>query len=577
MSGNSTKDYNDFIRANLPEGMSYNGDVDRYQVNDRSFFTYKKSDWYYRYISKFGYLPIPAILFANGEQGAWYDPSDLSTLFQDSAGTTPVTTAGQPVGLMLDKSQGLTLGPELVTNGTFDSDLTGWTSVDGGAKTQDSGAAVINITSGAGSFAGGIRQTLSIQAGKAYEVKADLTKSGGTGKIRLLFDGAEYPYGGVSVNGSESISRIIVASSTSIVVELNALAGGGANNVIGRFDNISVKLLPGNHATQATSAARPTYQYVWDGVGPLGDELVTNGDFATDSDWNKNSSWTISGGVATLTTPTGNISLTQAVTPAAGSVYKVVFTLLGRTAGDLFIRLGGNTNLAGTFTTNTTHTFYVTAENTNALLSFIPTANFDGSIDNVSVKEIPVGSRLHYLAFDGVDDAMATGTITPGVDKAQVFAGVRKLSSSTYQCVVEHGTDSSAIAGTMGLWVNWDAAGRYTHNLKGTGTASRYSSTTFSAPTSNTTTSLFDLAAGSLAAAIVPRVDGALERDNPQGGAPGTTNFINAPLYLGARTGTAFKFNGNMYGLIVRFGANLSDAQIASTEAYAAAKTGVTL
>jgi len=46
----------------------------------------------------------PASLFAGGTEGAWYDPSDLSTLFQDSAGTTPVTTAGQPVGLMLDKS-----------------------------------------------------------------------------------------------------------------------------------------------------------------------------------------------------------------------------------------------------------------------------------------------------------------------------------------------------------------------------------------------------------------------------------------------------------------------------------------
>jgi len=45
-----------------------------------------------------------ADLFASSEQGAWYDPSDLSTLFQDSAGTTPVTTAGQPVGLMLDNS-----------------------------------------------------------------------------------------------------------------------------------------------------------------------------------------------------------------------------------------------------------------------------------------------------------------------------------------------------------------------------------------------------------------------------------------------------------------------------------------
>jgi len=46
----------------------------------------------------------PASLFANGEQGAWYDPSDFSTMFQDSAGTTPVTAVGQPVGLILDKS-----------------------------------------------------------------------------------------------------------------------------------------------------------------------------------------------------------------------------------------------------------------------------------------------------------------------------------------------------------------------------------------------------------------------------------------------------------------------------------------
>ena len=46
----------------------------------------------------------PVQLFAAGEQGAWYDPSDLTTLFQDSAGTIPVTTAGQPVGRMLDKS-----------------------------------------------------------------------------------------------------------------------------------------------------------------------------------------------------------------------------------------------------------------------------------------------------------------------------------------------------------------------------------------------------------------------------------------------------------------------------------------
>ena len=46
----------------------------------------------------------PSALWPNGEAGLWLDPSDLSTMFQDAAGTTPVTAAGQPVGLILDKS-----------------------------------------------------------------------------------------------------------------------------------------------------------------------------------------------------------------------------------------------------------------------------------------------------------------------------------------------------------------------------------------------------------------------------------------------------------------------------------------
>lgn len=43
-------------------------------------------------------------LFANGEQGFFYDPNDLSTMFQDAAGTVPVTGTGQLVGLIRDKS-----------------------------------------------------------------------------------------------------------------------------------------------------------------------------------------------------------------------------------------------------------------------------------------------------------------------------------------------------------------------------------------------------------------------------------------------------------------------------------------
>lgn len=45
----------------------------------------------------------PNELFSTTD-GVWYDPSDMSTMFQDAAGTIPVTSVGQPVGKILDKS-----------------------------------------------------------------------------------------------------------------------------------------------------------------------------------------------------------------------------------------------------------------------------------------------------------------------------------------------------------------------------------------------------------------------------------------------------------------------------------------
>ncbi|MGL5004299.1 MAG: hypothetical protein ACRDAM_15275, partial [Casimicrobium sp.] len=45
-----------------------------------------------------------AALFASGELGGYYDPNDLSTLFQDIAGTIPATADGQTILRINDKS-----------------------------------------------------------------------------------------------------------------------------------------------------------------------------------------------------------------------------------------------------------------------------------------------------------------------------------------------------------------------------------------------------------------------------------------------------------------------------------------
>lgn len=51
-----------------------------------------------------GMAQVIKSLFANNEQGFAFDFNDLSTMYQDSAGTIPVTGVGQPVGKVLDKS-----------------------------------------------------------------------------------------------------------------------------------------------------------------------------------------------------------------------------------------------------------------------------------------------------------------------------------------------------------------------------------------------------------------------------------------------------------------------------------------
>jgi hypothetical protein len=45
----------------------------------------------------------PRALFANGEQGAWYDPSDLASMFQDTAASVPAAV-GAAVARINDRS-----------------------------------------------------------------------------------------------------------------------------------------------------------------------------------------------------------------------------------------------------------------------------------------------------------------------------------------------------------------------------------------------------------------------------------------------------------------------------------------
>jgi hypothetical protein len=175
-----------------------------------------------------------------------------------------------------------------------------------------------------------------------------------------------------------------------------------------------------------------------------------------------------------------------------------------------------------------------------------------------------------YLRFDGTDDSLATGTITPGVNKVQVFAGVTKLSDvSAFGMVAEYSAASSSNAGSFTLMAPW-SGGNYGFDTGGTiirsATTALNSTPT---PSTNVISGICDISGDSAALRINSAQVAQTVTDQ------GTGNFLAYPLYIGRRfLGGAYPFNGRLYSLIVRFSAaNLSAAQIASTETWVNGKT----
>jgi hypothetical protein len=194
----------------------------------------------------------PASFFANGEQGWWYDPSNFATLFQDSAGTTPVTAVEQPVGLQLDLSKGLVLGPTLVTNGDFsDGTTTGWTA---GASTLSVVSGAMRVTNIAVNF-GNSQQIDVTEIGKTYRLTFTVGSQTGTSSawIGTSPGGTQYR----DFDNISSGSYALTFTATSTTLSLRFLNRQTTIGNFSDFDNISVKELPGNHRFQSTSANRP--------------------------------------------------------------------------------------------------------------------------------------------------------------------------------------------------------------------------------------------------------------------------------------------------------------------------------
>jgi hypothetical protein len=350
----------------------------------------------------------PATLFASAEPGVWYDPSDLTTLFTDTAGTTPVTAPGQTVALALDKS--------------------------------------------------------------------------------------------------------------------------------GR----------GNHATQSILASRPTYAVV-PATGRRNLLLATD-TLATQS--------------RTVTAVAHTLSFT-----GAGTV-----TLSGASTAGPLVGTGASNRVSLTFTpTAASLTITVSGSVTLAQLELGSTATNYQRVGNAfDVTEAGVQS-LSYLSFDGIDDFLVTPTITPGVDKVQVFAGVRKLSDAAGGRVFTNETDvSGPAAGQTVLFAPNGVNANYGFRSGAAEMLTVNSANNYTAPN----TAVLSMQADVAASSVVGRVNGAVFSGT---GGMGSGNLPARQLRIGRGQVSPAEqpFNGHIYSLIVRFGANLDAATITSTETWVNGKTKV--
>lgn len=596
--------------------------------------------------------PVP-FLFKASEPGAWYDPSDLTTMFQDNLGTTPVTAAGQTVGLLLDKSKN-----GVGTNGSFCRNLltysswsdavagtpgtapTGWsfffgtgsTSLSGGLDAEGAQAIKFDATVGQRII---YNQSANVVAGNTYSLSADVVAISGTGGVVISITSGTAT--GTSTNVvSPSLGRataryvcttsgtvglrlglgitVGVTATASITLKKPQFEIGTVATAYQPITSSWSATLAGNHATQATSTQRPIY-----GVNPV----IGTRNLLTYSSWSDAvagspgtapTGWTIGFGTGAQTSLVGSLDVngaqaiqfdadsgerifyTQTVNVVAGSTYILSTEILAVSGlGNTVVAIVSGTatgtavNVVNPTSTGRVTATYVCTVSGSVTLRFglgvtsaagtssitfkkpqfevgSKVTNYQKVVSQYEVTEVGVQS-IGYLAFDGVDDGMVTGTITPGTDKVQVFAGVRKLSDAAQKIVAEMSATIASNDGAFALTAPNSAAANYNFSSKGT-TQTDNVVTTYTAPITSVISGLGDIAGAS----NLIRVNGTQVGSTLT--TQGTGNYLAYPLYIGRRGGSTLPYNGRLYSLIVRFGSNLTTGQTTSTEKWVNSKTG---
>jgi hypothetical protein len=594
----------------------------------------------------------PATLFAMGEQGYWLDPSDFSTMFQDSAGTTPVTAVGQNVGLMLDKSRG-----GIGSNGAFRRNLltrteefndAAWvkseSTVTANADTAPDGTLTADNATPTGatpivrqthttSIAGAYTGTIWLRSATNTNVTISLRPTGAGSPLSVVCAVTpiwqRFSINFTAVAGVTNIQFWVEQFSQAILIWGAQLELGSTATPYQRITSSWEATIPGNHFIQSSLASRPVL-----GRNPITGtrNLLTRTEEFNDAVWGKNDvTITADAEVAPDNTSTADrmvantanaqhrviqtITLTvQSYTysvfaKADGYNWLAIFSNHANTGRHFDLQNGvvgsqtGNPNTATivalgngwyrcsmTFTgvavsaaltinvANANSTFTFTGDGTSGILIWgaqlelgsTATAyqRVGGSFD-VTEAGVP---DAYYLSYDGSDDFLVSAaTINPGaVDKAQVFAGVRKLSDVALGALVESSANSSSSDGALNIFAP-AVSSTSSYGAGSRGTINRFiQASGFLAPISNVVSNISDISGDSL----ILRVNGTQVASSTAD--QGTGNYLSYLHYIGRRGGTSVPFNGRIYQMITRFGPNLTSDVITQSEAFVAQRTGFT-
>ena len=249
------------------------------------------------------------------------------------------------------------LGSELVVNGTFDTNITGWTGSDAAAEIEwDNGK--VKVTNGDGTAAGVVSSAISVENGKTYIFRFESEQGTSENQSTSFGFGTstvnvnKFWLTGVTGFTTDGLHTHIYTADftgTGYVVVKNATTVSGKYML---FDNVSVKQLDPN-------------DYWTVGTGWSIEEGEAN------SDGTESVSYFRQNGIVNLT-----------------STYKVQFTVSDSSSGTLNF-LKGNASVAVNVTSNDTYTFYTTWDGSTGDIVF-QSLNFVGSINNISVKEYAI-------------------------------------------------------------------------------------------------------------------------------------------------------------------------------------------